>query len=103
LPGEILKKLSEIKNVKGLTLNTVSGEKKQIKKLKEKFDADIETMEGAAFFYVMKHFEMPFVQIRVISNAVEPRDKNKWSILKAQVKLSEFLKLFLLDIMKDNI
>jgi futalosine hydrolase len=84
--------------VKGVTNNTVSGEKQLIKWRKEKFSPDIETMEGAAFFYVCLHENVPFVEIRSISNMVEPRDKSKWNIPLAIKNLSDKVNAFLTNI-----
>ena len=42
--------------------------------------ADIETMEGAAFFYACLMSGTPCVQIRGISNYIEPRNLSKWNI-----------------------
>lgn len=69
-----------IPKVKGLTLNTVSGMKENIAKLKMRVNADVESMEGAAVFYGCKMRDIPFISIRSISNYVEPRDKSKWKI-----------------------
>jgi futalosine hydrolase len=84
--------------VKGLTNNTVSGEEKLIKKMKDKFSPDIETMEGAAFFYVCLMENVPFVEIRSISNTVEPRDKSKWNISLAIKNLSDKVNAYLANI-----
>jgi futalosine hydrolase len=84
--------------VKGITNNTVSGEKQLIRWMKEKFSPDIETMEGAAFFYVCLHENVPFVEIRSISNMVEPRDKSKWNIPLAIRNLSDKVNTFLANI-----
>jgi futalosine hydrolase len=70
----------KLKHVRGLTVETASGEQNQIERLKKMFNADIETMEGAAFFYVCNRTKSPFLEIRTISNYVEPRDKSKWNI-----------------------
>ncbi|MDR2293029.1 MAG: futalosine hydrolase [Prevotellaceae bacterium] len=64
----------------GLTVDATSGEENQIAERKKMFNADIETMEGAAFFYVCLCEKTPFLQIRTISNYIEPRNKNKWNI-----------------------
>ncbi len=66
--------------VKALTVNTVSGNKVSIENLNRKFNADIESMEGGAFFYVCLMENVKFLQIRAISNYVEERNKNKWDI-----------------------
>jgi len=80
--------VSELKRVKGLTVDAVSGEKNQIERLKKKFCADIETMEGAAFFYVCSRLNIPFLEFRAISNRIEARDKNKWNIPLAMSNLA---------------
>ena len=85
--------------VKSLSLNTVGGEETKIKRLRQKFDAQIENMEGAAFFYVCLMSEMKFIEIRAISNFVEPRNKENWQIMTAISNLNENLKILLLDLL----
>ncbi len=82
---------SDLKSVKSLSLNTVSGSTNAIKKLKNKFDADIESMEGAAFFYVCISENQCFVELRAISNYVELRCKENWDIKKAIINLNHYL------------
>ena len=74
--------------VRGLTVNSVSGERTRIEALRKRFSPDIETMEGAAFFQVCLSENVPFVEIRSVSNIVEPRDKSKWNIRMAMENLS---------------
>lgn len=69
-----------IQHVSGLTVNMTSGNANTIKKRKEKFNTEIETMEGASLHYVCLHHSIPFVQLRTISNVVEPRNKENWDI-----------------------
>ena len=69
--------------VKAVTVNKVSDSFLQKKQLIETFDADIETMEGAALHYVCLQENIPFIQIRSISNHVGERDKSKWKIKDA--------------------
>ncbi|MEN8118812.1 MAG: futalosine hydrolase [Bacteroidota bacterium] len=88
----------ELKQVNGITVNTVNGNKKEIEKLKKKFDADIENMEGAAVFYVCLMENVPFVQIRSISNYVEERNKDNWDIPLAINKLNNYCKELLKSI-----
>lgn len=75
--------------VKGLTVNRTSGSKNTISRLKEKFECDVESMEGAGMFYAAKILDIPFVSLRCISNFVEPRDKSKWKIPEAIEILNE--------------
>jgi futalosine hydrolase len=83
---------------KGLTNNTISGEERLIERMKDKFSPEIETMEGAAFFYVCLMENVPFVEIRSISNMVEPRDKSKWNIPLAIKNLSDKVNSYLANI-----
>lgn len=77
--------------VTGITVNTVSGSNTMIEHRSEYFSCDVETMEGAAFHYVCLKKKMPFLQIRSISNYVEPRDKSKWQMKLAIEKLNEWM------------
>jgi len=71
--------ISELKTVKGITVNKVHGNEKHIEDVKKAFSPDVESMEGAAFFAACKGLSN-FTQIRAISNYVEKRDKSKWDI-----------------------
>ncbi len=51
--------------------------------VRQKYNAHLETMEGAAFHYVCLQKEIPFLQIRGISNYVGERDKSKWKMEEA--------------------
>jgi len=81
--------IKKIKHASGITVDAASGEQNQIERLKKMFDADIETMEGAAFFYVCFRENIPFLEMRAISNYVEPRDKSKWNIPLALNNLAD--------------
>jgi futalosine hydrolase len=74
--------------VKAITVNTSSGKKSTIERLKIKFNPDIETMEGATFFYICSMEKIPFLGIRSISNRVEPRNLKSWDIPLALINLS---------------
>ncbi len=91
--SDIFKTLPFICGV-GITVNKVSDKKKLSKQLYKKFNADIETMEGAAFHYVCLQQGIPFLQIRSVSNKVGERDKTKWRIKEAVENLNvELIKL----------
>jgi futalosine hydrolase len=96
--GGYAEKLKNIlKPVKAITVNTATGSDMTIRKLSDKFNPDIETMEGAAFFYICARERIPFLALRAISNKVERRDKNKWDIPLAlnnlELKLEEVFKI----------
>lgn len=78
-----------LKKVVGITVNRVSGTQESINRISKKYpEAEIETMEGAAFNYVCLLEMKRFVQIRSISNLVEPRNKKNWNINLAISRLN---------------
>jgi futalosine hydrolase len=77
--------------VSSLTINTGSGTTDTIQFRKEHFECDIESMEGAAFHYVCLKKKLPFLQVRSISNYVEPRDKSKWKMKEAIETLNNWM------------
>lgn len=81
--------------VKAATVNCGTGSLERIKMMQETWDPDIETMEGAAALLFARLQQIPFSQIRVISNRVEPRDPSAWDPKLASVNLSEWLQEFL--------
>ncbi len=89
---------TRIRPVKSVTMNRASGSLQTIQKVINKFDPDIETMEGATFFYICSREELPFLALRSISNKVEPRNKERWNIPLAISNLSEKLEDILLII-----
>lgn len=86
---------SGLRKVKAITVNKVHGHELSIQKIKEKFNPDIESMEGAAVAYVCRQLNIPCLQVRSISNRVEKRDKSKWEIEKAIDSLNQELKKLL--------
>jgi futalosine hydrolase len=87
-----------IKTVRAITVNTATGSEISRRKLLEKFNPDIETMEGATFFYICSMENIPFLALRAISNKVERRNKKNWKIALALNNLSEKLKEVLLTL-----
>ena len=72
-----------LKFVKGISVNCLTDEAEKINLFKEKYHADIESMEGAALHFVCLQEKIPFLQIRGISNFVGERDKSKWDLKSA--------------------
>ena len=77
--------------VKSLTVNKVHGSQESIDKIKSKYMADIESMEGAGFLYACRMMDVHAHQFRAISNYVEPRNKDNWRIEKAIDNLNAHL------------
>lgn len=82
---------ARLTTVKSLTINTVSGNARTIERLMKSYNCDVESMEGAAFHYVCLAESVPFLQVRAISNYIEPRDRNKWQIGPAVRNLNDWL------------
>lgn len=80
--------------VKSITVNKSHGSEERITKTIERLKPQVESMEGAAFFYACKIAKIPCLQIRAISNYVERRNKALWDVsLAIQSLNAEILKL----------
>ena len=75
--------LSGLRAVSGITLNTVHGNERSIAAVVQRFNPHVETMEGAAFMYACLIHEVPFAQIRSVSNVVERRNREAWRLGEA--------------------
>ena len=82
---------TDLPEVKGITVQTVSNDKTILTALAAKWQADVETMEGAAANYVCQQKQIPFVQVRAISNTVGTRDKSFWHTGEAITNLNNAL------------
>ena len=83
--------LKGLPKVSGLTVQKVHGFEPSIEAISKKYDAQIETMEGAAFFQTCLTEGVNFVQIRSISNFVEARNREHWKMEDAIQNLNEVL------------
>ena len=87
---EVLKK-TKLKIVKGISVNQISTSKQMIKFYHDLFDPVTESMEGAALHYVCLMENVPFVQIRSISNYIGERNKKKWDMMDSIANLNDTL------------
>ena len=78
--------------VKAVTVNQITTEPNHIKQLTKKYNPTIESMEGAALHYICNLYQIPYLQIRSISNYIGERNKSKWEIKKAIDNLTPALK-----------
>ena len=92
--------LLNTRQVSAITVNKTCSDVEGIKAIIEKFNPEIETMEGAAFFYVCLQQKAKFMQLRSISNYVRPRSTAKWNIPIAIENLNK--KLFELLVVLDR-
>lgn len=93
-----LKCLDAIHSAEGITVNKAHGSKKSAKKAHERFGNVMESMEGAACFYVCAMQKTKSLQIRSVSNKVERRNKKKWKTNLAIDALSGFTGLLLMEL-----
>jgi futalosine hydrolase len=77
--------------VNALSVNTVSGKTSSIDARRSRYNCKLESMEGIAFHYVCLQHQIPFVQIRAISNYVTPRNKAEWKLKLAIDNLNQYL------------
>lgn len=89
--GYLTKMQTLLRPVNAITVNTATGSESTRLKLVNKFNPDIETMEGATFFYICTRENIPFLALRAISNRIEHRNRKKWKIQSALQNLSEKL------------
>jgi futalosine hydrolase len=88
IPDSVLSKLP-FEGVDALTVNRVLGNQSTIDKTLQHFDVSIESMEGAAVYYVSRMYHLNCLQLRAVSNYVENRDRSSWKIEEALANLAE--------------
>lgn len=79
-PNKNLLKQTGLKPVKGISVNAISISKEVIQFYRKTFDPVTESMEGAALHYVCLMENVPFLQIRSISNYIGERNRKKWDM-----------------------
>lgn len=69
--------------VTGITVNTVHGREASIAAVRERWQPQVESMEGAAFMYACRVAGVPCAQVRAVSNVVERRRRAAWQLPEA--------------------
>lgn len=82
--------LKDLQKVKGITVNKVHGNRESIDQIVKRLNPITESMEGAAVLYCCAQMDIPCLQIRSISNYVEPRNKENWKIGLAIANLNKW-------------
>jgi futalosine hydrolase len=79
-----------------VTVSTVTGTRSRARDLAKRFGAVCENMEGAAAAHAAVMRDIPFAEVRGISNVVGPRDRASWKLEEAaavcQRAVLQFLK-----------
>jgi len=83
--------LLQLPAVTGITVNEITTKPERIGLLRQKYNPYIESMEGAALHYVCGKLQLPYLQIRAVSNYIGERDKAKWKMKDAIVNLNAVL------------
>jgi futalosine hydrolase len=86
--GRLANNLSQLRQtgltiVDGVTINEISTDRERISFYKNGLGASVESMEGASLHYVALMENIPFLQIRSLSNFAGERDKSKWVMRQA--------------------
>ncbi len=79
--------LARLPTVSGITVNTVHGSERTIAEIVRRFNPQVESMEGAAFMYACRIADVPFAQVRAVSNRVERRSRARWKLAEAIASL----------------
>jgi len=80
--------LAALPGVRGITVNTVHGSERSIAAVVRRFAPQVESMEGAAFMYACLVHDVPFAEVRAVSNVVERRDRSRWKMGEAIASLN---------------
>ncbi len=92
----------DLLKVKGISVNNVSSVEDEIRWLSNKYDPLVESMEGIAFFYACLQHDVPFFEIRGVSNYVEKRNKENWELEKAIENSNKYVIQVLKDLNKSS-
>ena len=94
-PHTTLIKKTKLEAVKAVSVNQISVSKQSIDFYRKKFDPAIESMEGAALHYVCLMENVPFIQLRCVSNNIGERNKKKWNMSESISNLNNELIRFI--------
>jgi futalosine hydrolase len=84
---EVLKK-TRLKKVKGISVNEITTDPGKVKFYTEHFAPVVESMEGAALHYVCLMENVPFIQLRAVSNYIAERNKKNWNMKASIINLN---------------
>ena len=88
--SRVLKKIN-LKKVSGITINEITTSPVRISLYKKKYGTMIESMEGAAMHYVCLRENIPFIQLRAVSNYAGERNKKNWRLKESIQNLNQSL------------
>lgn len=77
--------------VDGVTVNEITTREDRMAYYHNALQVQVESMEGAALHYVALLENIPFLQIRSLSNFIGERNKKQWQLKEAIAKLNHEL------------
>jgi futalosine hydrolase len=91
LPNHSIEKFNLLKlpEVTAITINEITTNEERIQQLIKKYEPVLETMEGAALHFVCREMNIPFLQLRAVSNYIGERNKENWKIKDAIDNLNQ--------------
>lgn len=90
--------MAGLKQVSGVTVNEITTNAERIAYYQQ-CGAQVETLEGAALHYAGLIMNIPFVQLRSISNYVGERNKQNWKMKEAIANLNHELQHTLIKLL----
>jgi len=78
-----------------VTLSTCSGTTARAREMESRYHGLCENMEGAAAAHVAGLYEVPWLEVRGISNIVEDRDLRKWNIPEASLAVQQAIRFII--------
>ena len=88
--GSLLEQ-NHLRGVDAVTISEITTSESRIAYYRNELGAQVESMEGAALHYVCLEENIPFLQIRSLSNFVGERNKKNWLINEAIATLNSEL------------
>lgn len=82
-PHTTVLKSIKLPQARAITVNMISSGKKQVAERYAHYQPLLESMEGAALHYVALQENIPFIQLRSVSNYAGERNKKNWRITES--------------------
>jgi len=88
-PNFSLMEKLQLRQVRSVSVNEITTSAKRTQAYIQKYAPVIESMEGAAFHKVCLEEQIPFIQIRAVSNFIGERNKSNWKLAEAIQRINE--------------
>ncbi|TDW95696.1 futalosine hydrolase [Dinghuibacter silviterrae] len=89
LPNPHLTRFAGLPTGRSISVSEITTRPDRIRHYKDRYAPLVESMEGAALHYVCLKENIPFLQVRALSNYIGERDKTRWKIAPALANLQQ--------------